>query len=87
MRAEWREDIIRLHQKIDEVHTQTTKTNGRVTELEKKHETCPGRTALDKQNKDSLKESKEWQMGNIMLIGAACLVAGMVIYNFTKSLL
>jgi len=34
LRAELREDVSKIHSKLDTVHEQTTKTNGRVTRLE-----------------------------------------------------
>ena len=48
LRTDMREDISDLHKKVDAVVVQTTRTNGRVTDIEKVHESCPGSRAIEK---------------------------------------
>ena len=76
MRRELREDVQKLHEKIDAVHIQTTKTNGRVSKLEEQQSKCPGKLAMESITKDSAKDTKEYKLGNFLLTvaGAAAIV-------------
>ena len=67
MRAEFKEDVERLHVKVNAIHEQTLKTNGRVNAIEKQQSDCPGKKALEKQLKDDAKDSKEYKLGSFVL--------------------
>ncbi len=85
LRAEVRTDIEKIHAKIDLVHQQTTKTNGRVTSLEKMQDACPGKEALKFVTEAKIKEQKPYQIGQFILtVGATATIVLLFINIFTK---
>ena len=98
LRAENQEEFRRVYDKIgkvesksEEIHTQTTKTNGRVTRLEEKHLNCPVANVesrvfeLEQTNKikstsEALKETDEYKAGvrMKMFYKAAIWIVGVV---------
>ena len=84
LRAEIREDINKLYNKIEDVHIQTTKTNGRVTRLEEQQNKCPGKIAVDLLNKESAKDTKEYKIGSLLITVGASVTIVLTIIGLIK---
>ena len=74
-RTRTEDNISSLHQKIDDVHTQTVKTNGRVNRLEDRQKECPGKDAMTYIKENKLRYSKPYQIGQLVLLIIGCVGA------------
>ena len=91
MRAEWREDITRLHEKNDLTYQQALRTNGRVTKLEENHKACP--VLLVQKDVEEIKTSKkyentkEYKAGHLVYtLGVAILAIGSFVFSIYSAL-
>lgn len=78
----------RLFEKLEAIHTQTLKTNGRVNSLEKLQSECPGKEALSKIKDSNIeqktKETNEYKLGNLLItssIAASIVLTIIAIYK------
>ena len=49
----YKTDILEIKETLNDIHSQTKKTNGRVTKIETKQEGCPARNAFKVENRNA----------------------------------
>lgn len=91
MRAEWREDVDKLHEKTNKIFEQTVRTNGRVTKLEDNHKACPvlavQKDVEEIKTSKKYENSKEYKAGHLVYtLGVAILAIGSFAFSIYSAL-